>query len=417
MIVALGQPGYFSWLGSVSAAGGYALFWRYVFFFPERAERFKRALIWALLLAASQLVWLQALSPTAEGFWIPRILWVILFSLQFACITLAIPYGIKITLFRIFVLSAGWTLMEWSRAILLRGYDWSLTQGALAQLPSILLASLIGGLGLAFWVIFVNFLAFKTLMQKRIRPFGLWAIAAIFPYLYGMAYTYYTDYAARSEKPFELACIHANEDVCASLSKKELSKQLFTVLKTAADLPLDLLLLPSSFLSEETQEGKDMQAAYDEVFGEEPQSLHTEINKSVYWVQQLSNRLHSEIALDLASAPKQQSFLFWKAPVQCLERAKILAVENGLPLFHVDATGIRSLIDAHGRATVQPQESQTTTAPFFVIRSEVQGGPRGLFHVWGNAGIVLFCSACVALFFLSRLFNSVLKLYLTQNIK
>ena len=203
-IVAFGQPAW-SWiLGILSAAGGYALFWRVLLCYPQPFQRFWLSTVWFTTVQLVQLSWL-----ISHPYWY---IYGVYFALSFA---LGLQFGLLGILFypdkirkasQIVLIAATWTIMEWSRLFFMSGFSWNLAGLALSgNVVSLQTASLGGVFALTFIVILTNLLALNAYLSRfHFFPIALWLTAALFPYFYGGIYFFYhNQQMAKNEGSFE----------------------------------------------------------------------------------------------------------------------------------------------------------------------------------------------------------------------
>lgn len=180
-IVAFGQPARSPLLGLFAACFGYAIFWRVILGKKEAKQRFFLATFWFTAIQLVQLSWM--LSHPFFYIYGPYVLFSFLQGVQFGLISLLVTPEKIIRYRTIFTVAALWVLMEWSRLYFLSGYSWNPSGMALTgNIYSLQIASFFGIFGLSFWVIFVNLLGLKSLIEKK---FLIFMLAASIPYFYG----------------------------------------------------------------------------------------------------------------------------------------------------------------------------------------------------------------------------------------
>lgn len=186
LVVAFGQPVWSSWTGMIASALGYSLFWHALLTIPKRSTRFWIAFAWFTCIQLIQLSWF-----ISHPYWYIYLVYFALsagIGVQFGLLSLCISFSTlnRIRIMRIAAIAALWTLMEWSRLLVLSGLSWNPAGLALTgNIYSLQMASLCGVLGLSFWVVFTNLLALRAWAGKTFI-YGLpWMIAAALPYAYG----------------------------------------------------------------------------------------------------------------------------------------------------------------------------------------------------------------------------------------
>ena len=183
LIVALGQPAWVGFLSPLTAILGYATFWYAFKDFGQIREKIIISFCWFFLVQAVQLSWMT--STKYQG---PYILLVYLFLLiwlssQFAVLTYLV-YSRKITLLNGILISSVWAIMEWSRLYFISGFSWNPVAMAYANYSfSLQIASIAGVLGVSFYVIFGNYVFYRSAVQNK--SWLTVIIVAILPYLFG----------------------------------------------------------------------------------------------------------------------------------------------------------------------------------------------------------------------------------------
>ncbi|NGX44934.1 MAG: Apolipoprotein N-acyltransferase [Chlamydiae bacterium] len=207
LIVAFGQPSFALPLAPLAAAVGYALFWRCVRIFPFPIQRFWRGALWYTIVAMVQLSWMTAYEY--QGIYILAVfgalaIWL---GVQFGLLTLLIPYNRSISIARGLAIASLWTLFEWGRFYFICGFSWNPAGLALSTPFAMQSASLLGVLGLSFWVIFVNVLGLRALIKKRGRAYWAWGVAALLPYTFGLVHTVYHEKVSAKKRGAPFTCI------------------------------------------------------------------------------------------------------------------------------------------------------------------------------------------------------------------
>lgn len=292
LLVSLGQPSWSWWFGLLAAAGGYALFWRVLVSYPTPRQRFWLATVWFTAVQLIQLSWFLShpylyiypiyfLLSLAEG-------------VQFGLISLLIDIRYIDKFKRILLITALWTLFEWSRLFILAGFSWNpIGLSLTGSIYAMQAASLFGVFGLSFWVIFVNLLLLRS-WKKHWAPaaLSLWLLAAGLPYLYGSiqlnlhgnSSTHQQDsldhhlnvVLVNTTFPAEesLSLIEPNAMISYALEEW---RQILKGIKKQSGNPIDLMLFPESIVPYGTYTTvyplERVQAIFEDVLG--PESLHS----------------------------------------------------------------------------------------------------------------------------------------------
>ncbi|NGX43784.1 MAG: Apolipoprotein N-acyltransferase [Chlamydiae bacterium] len=192
VIVAFGQPAWSSFLAMFAALFGFALFFRILLDYPKPKHRFWMATLWFSAVQMVQLSW----SVSHPFYYIYAVYPLFCFgeSLQFGILGLFFTRHRISKVSCLLVISAVWTLFEWSRLYFLSGYTWNPVGLSLAgNIFSLQAASLGGIFALSFWVILTNLFALRTWMRWPDKKVLVsWCAIAVAPYLFGaIHYTYH----------------------------------------------------------------------------------------------------------------------------------------------------------------------------------------------------------------------------------
>lgn len=260
LLVALGQPARYPWLGLLAAVGGYALFWLCTIDRPAR-QRFLLASLWFSAAHAVQLSWMT--SYEYQGYYIFLLLallsvWV---GLQFGVLTLFLERRTLASPLSCAVMAAAWTLLEWSRLFAFTGYTfnpiglaWS---GSIYAMQS---ASIAGVYGLSFWTLWCNLLVLRWLLSPKNRKAAALALTVcLVPYVFGIAhYHYHQEAMARaqgetrallvqtSQPPYIFSGDEGESPALAAFHRWDYALQLLTPHRGAK---VDLVALPEGFVA------------------------------------------------------------------------------------------------------------------------------------------------------------------------
>lgn len=254
VVVAFGQPLWSSLLSILSAAVGYAFFCRVLLSIPEAKKRFFIGMGWFAAVQFIQFSWVLS----HPYFYIYFILLLVsaLFGAQWGLIALLIkPESFK-NVSMLLALAGFWTLLEWSRLFLFSGLPFNPVGLALSdQVYSLQFASIVGILGLSFWVILTNFLLLRAWIQPRSE--FKWAIALtvlLFPYFFGWEHLAYHEKSMVESKPLavvlvqpalpvlEPAIFRTADEFRSSLKNKW--RQILSTLKHQVGRRPDFIVLP-----------------------------------------------------------------------------------------------------------------------------------------------------------------------------
>lgn len=319
LIVAFGQPSLAPWLAPVSAAVGYALFWRAIRIYPFKWQRFWRGSLWYSCVSIVQLSWMTAIEY--QGIYI-LFVWLAIsvgVGLQFGLLTTLIPYQRPLKFPRILAIAGLWTLLEWSRFHFICGYSWNLSGIALSNPIAIQFASIFGVLGLTFWVIFSNLLGLRALTCRGLPAYMVWGAVVAIPYLFGVAHLSYHNRGLVACKD-KVNCLLVQTGMLppekipiqgslrSFISPYTQWKRILSYAAAHRDADLDLVVLPEAAvpfsLNVELYELQKVKETFEDVFGplEEgllPKSEEGGKISNAFWVQALANVLESDIVIGL----------------------------------------------------------------------------------------------------------------------
>lgn len=191
LLVAFGQPVWAWWMGLLSAAAGFAFFWRVLLAIPSKKERFCIAMGWYAGVQMVQLGWFAS-HPYAYIYGVMFFCaW--LMGAQFGVIALWIqPSSLK-KIPVLFALASLWVLLEWSRLFILSGLSFNPVGLALSgSIYSLQLASIGGVYFLSFWVMITNLFVLRAWLYRwSLKPVMGALFLVCFPYVMGFLHFHY----------------------------------------------------------------------------------------------------------------------------------------------------------------------------------------------------------------------------------
>jgi apolipoprotein N-acyltransferase len=259
LVVAYGQPAWSSWIGVLSAALGYALFWVAVDALPN-SLRVKASFLWFTLVQFVQLSWMA--TPDFQGYYIIGVYlglsaWL---GLQFAIFTWLLYRSKQLDWTTLLGLAGLWTLFEWSRFLIFCGFAFNLVGLSLScSSYSLQLASVFGVFGMSFWVVFTNLSALKAIRSKEKKNIVLWLVIAVLPYISGFFHLQYQKYEIRGQKKLATTSILLVQTALLPSQKYPIKRHFFefippldqwdrivTYIKEAPNRHPDLVVLPEA---------------------------------------------------------------------------------------------------------------------------------------------------------------------------
>lgn len=337
VLSALGQPLWPWWIGAAAAAFGYALLFSVILAHESKMQKFLIGSVWFTAVQLVQLWWFTS-HPYLYiwGVYLGLALWV---GIEFGVMCLLItPARIK-SWGGILSITSLWVLFEWSRLFVLSGLSWNpIGMNLAGNIYSLQFASVAGIYGLTFWVMLTNLLALRAWIGTSY--WKTWAIAAILPYLFGIATFQLHDLwknDTRDEKPLTALLIQTafppEED--KGMSFDELVrhvtaewKQILTITKNHPTKEADLIVLPEFVVPFGTYSfvypAHDVLQAFHNILGPESlqalpdltlpyavyerkkEGLHLLVNNA-YILQGLSNFYQSSLLAGLEDAEDKEN--------------------------------------------------------------------------------------------------------------
>lgn len=255
LIVAFGQPAWIPGFGILSAALGYALFWRAMLAFPRVRDRFLLSMVWFAAVQGVQLSWMTTMDYMGPLILVVYLILILGMGVQFGL--LSFFFNRPINAIRALGLAGCWVLLEWVRLFFFCGFTWNPMGLALADSSYALqFASVWGIFGLTFWVILVNLAGLNALTEKTKGRMAIWAGLAFFPYAFGWIQQHWIEYHVPISRELNVALIQTGlypeqKDYCnvAPSSYVEPLDQWDRVLSVLDESkPVDLIIFPEAAL-------------------------------------------------------------------------------------------------------------------------------------------------------------------------
>jgi apolipoprotein N-acyltransferase len=292
IVVAFGQPAWAPWLTPVAACIGYALFWKKALTMPSRKLQFWSAVGWFFCVQAVQLSWMTSIEY--QGFYI-------LFVYAGLCLGLGLQFGLlTLCVNRVphVAVAALWALFEWSRLYFLCGFSWNPTGLSLAAWAvPMQMASVVGILGLSFWVMLTN------LAWLRHRKLA-WGVIGAVPYLFGIGHLAY--HSSNVEKSPHLSVALVQTALLPSqkvpligrheefISPYEQWSRILKLLREKKE-KFDLIVLPEHAVPLPAEFNAYAIEQVRRVFGEEKISETAERVPNLFWAKTIANMFSAEV--------------------------------------------------------------------------------------------------------------------------
>lgn len=334
ILVSLGQPAWCWWCGLISAVVGFAIFWKAMLSISVTRNRFLLGFGWAFAIQLVHNSWF-----ISHPFLYIYPVWLLfsgLCALQFGLICFLISADkIRYISHALFIASL-WTLMEWARLFFMSGYTWNPVGLSLTgHLFPMQIGSLVGVYGMSFWVMFVNLLFLRAWVskEKTFKPFVLWTVMALIPYLYGFVQVTYHDRFFTSPKTLSALLVQpafAPEEVISFTDRKSAIRhvmdewnQILLILSRHKNSKIDLIVLPEYTVPYGTYSAiyplDYIQKAFEAHYGkdvlqhlphlEEPWASQMEFNREKIWFvnnayisQAISNIFQADVVIGLEDA-------------------------------------------------------------------------------------------------------------------
>jgi apolipoprotein N-acyltransferase len=200
LVVALGQPAFFTWAGPFAASIGLALHWKSLEGFSSK-KMGRVSFFWFFCVQLIQLAWMARLEY--QGLYILALYFLLSMglALQFAFLTKMVYKVPRFNFFYMGAIAGLWTLFEWSRLHILCGFAFNFLGLSLSCTQvSLQMASLFGILGMSFWVILTNLASLRLFRKPSISHGTSLGILILLPCLYGFFHIEYHDVKSKSEK-------------------------------------------------------------------------------------------------------------------------------------------------------------------------------------------------------------------------
>lgn len=179
VICAFGQPWLNHPLALLAGAGGYACVFLVLLDFPNNKKRFLLGTAWFAAVQAVQFLWFLS-HPFLYIYGVYALL-ITIYAVQFGLLSLWITKKTLGNIWGALTIPSFWVLMEWTRLFLFSGIAFNSVGLPLsAHIYSLQWASVAGILGLSFWVILTAVLLAR-------RSYILWGVAALVPFIFGIA--------------------------------------------------------------------------------------------------------------------------------------------------------------------------------------------------------------------------------------
>ncbi len=183
VLVSFSQPDH-KFLAFLTSFLGFALFFYSLKGELSHRKKFLIGTSWFLGVQLIQLFWMA--TPYYHGFEIyyPYVFLSLAMGLQWGLLTLFFKDSLSYQ--RILAMASFWTLMEYSRLYFLCGFPFNPIGQSLAySLPSLQWASVLGILGLTFWILLTNLVLIKWWEEKSMRTGSVALAIAALPALFG----------------------------------------------------------------------------------------------------------------------------------------------------------------------------------------------------------------------------------------
>lgn len=280
--VAFGQPASSVALSFASSFIGYALFWRVLLSVHKAKSRFFLAAAWFAAVQIVQFSW--AFSHPYYYIYVVLFAVACWFGLQWGLVAVWIKPETFRSFFRLLALTSLWTLLEWSRLFVLSGMPFNPVGISLSgSLYALQFASLIGVLGLSFWVILTNFLV----LRAWIFPFnrGLWGAAigvVLFPFFFGAEHLSFHRSGLKNSGSIDVVLVQSAFPVEENVSFRTAEaarrfvidkwKKLLSTLKKQRGQAIDFIIFPEYVVPYGTFAlafpEEEIRRLFEEVFGD-----------------------------------------------------------------------------------------------------------------------------------------------------
>jgi apolipoprotein N-acyltransferase len=191
IVMSQGQCPQHYYCGIVAATMGLAMFWRFLFYKNNMSvkRKFLLAVIWFGGVQLLQLSWMSSIQYQGVLILIVYVLLAAAIGIEFALLCFFIDKNKKLGWKEIIAIASLWTILEWSRSFFFCGFPWNpLGLFYNHSYIAMQLAAIIGLYGLSFWVVVVNLLSFKLLVNRKKKNLAIFVVVATFPYIFGICH-------------------------------------------------------------------------------------------------------------------------------------------------------------------------------------------------------------------------------------
>lgn len=308
LIVAFGQPAFGSICAIVAGSVGYGLVWRVLVPLASRKKRFYAATAWFFAVQLVQLSWMA--STEFQGLYILGVYvgLALALGLQFGLLTLSIDKMPHLTV-------AGlWTLFEWGRLFFLSGFTWNPVGLSLtASMYSLQMASVLGVLGLSYWVILTN-LAFWN------KKYYAWGSLTLVPYLMGLVHITYHGGKLEKSPTLSIALIQTGLTPAQKVPLQGRLQEfvspymqwenILSLLKPVQN-PVDLIVLPEYAVPLVAElplyRGQVVEEIFEKKLGVYGQAVAGKVS-NLFWMHKLADHFSADVVAGLDAQEGNQFY-------------------------------------------------------------------------------------------------------------
>jgi apolipoprotein N-acyltransferase len=186
VICAFSQPAWNKLFSYLAYFFGFSLLFLALYEIKSNKKRFLSFFIWFCLVQMFWLSWFTSTKYQGPLILIIYFLLIFLFSLEFALISFLLPKVKKISYLNILTISSILTIFEFSKLFILCGFSFNQIGAIMSHNHlAMQLASIVGVYGLSFFVIALNLILFKAVIERNKKVFILYIFLALFPYVFG----------------------------------------------------------------------------------------------------------------------------------------------------------------------------------------------------------------------------------------
>ncbi|MBM3200953.1 MAG: apolipoprotein N-acyltransferase [Chlamydiae bacterium] len=260
--VAFSQPDhpFFAWIATFL---GYALFFIAIEEIASRKKRFQIGFIWYFMIQLIQLSWFASPYYHGTDIYYPYVGLALWLASQWGLVCLFFKKDAGYC--RLLAVASLWVFLEYSRVFVFSGFPFNpIGQSLGFSIYSLQMASLIGILGMSFWVLITNLSLYRAINRISLHSIAIFFILFTAPYFFGSLNLTTHQHRAESSESIQVALVqtglYAEEKnlfinrQSAFLSCEKQWENIIDLLLEKIKTDVDLIVMPEATVSAELYE-------------------------------------------------------------------------------------------------------------------------------------------------------------------